>query len=809
MGFVNRFVAGRHLKTLRRAASAKPEDLIAAKERLVEMGPKAIPDVLPLLAEAGAGDAAADVLSRLLTPETLPEYIDALGAEQTRIADRMETILREAVRLDPEALVSAVSGAGRGRGRLESILRARAAELPSAFLIRQIGEASRDVRALLLQLIADRKDPAAAAALLPLAKTDDSWLPPQILRLVGQLGTGELATGVAEFLSSPDPRTRLEAVNALGQIGNEKIVPNLCASLRDPDLKVHSAAIDSLSNVADARAVPHLVDVLKDESEYARRAAVEVLNHVATTDAIEDLVRALNDDDDWWVRSRAADALGTLGGDRVVEAILRLIESEDEFVRRYAVEILVSVPDARAVDKLIRALTDPDWWVRERSIDALARTADPRAVEPLVRLMLQDESVAALCATALGQIADPQAIPALCQLAGGEGKGVPEAVDALRAFARGPVPAEHQELLRETLSNHVGTRPSANAGAGVVPIVAQSRPAAPAKLDPDDVPDTTVGPRPSALQPRPDGAATPPPQPSATPTPVPASGSTPEVPDAASWEPGVVLLDRYEIVRKVGGGGFGWVYLAQDTAIGEELILKILTPRIAMDDDMIKRFVRELKLTRKVTHKNVIRIHDLLSIGDGYAISMEYFDGRDLAHLLHREKSLAPGRGLHIAGQVAAGLAAAHEEGIMHRDVKPPNVLVGEDDEVKVVDFGLASMGQNVGSRLTQSGILIGTPHYMAPEQIRGQEEVDGRVDIYALGVMMYEMFAGHRPFEADTAVKILFQHLENDVPPLTEVVPGFPVAVSDLVAWAMARDPNDRPATMADFLGSFGELAA
>jgi serine/threonine-protein kinase len=260
----------------------------------------------------------------------------------------------------------------------------------------------------------------------------------------------------------------------------------------------------------------------------------------------------------------------------------------------------------------------------------------------------------------------------------------------------------------------------------------------------------------------------------------------------------MVLLSRYRVLRKVGRGGFGAVYLVDDAVIEEQVILRILNPQLSVDDSALKRFVQELKITRRITHKNVIRIYDFLELGSSHAVSMEYFSGQDLWEILEREKSLDCRRGLRIMSQVCDGLAAAHAEGVVHRDIKPANILVGNDDEVKVLDFGLASANQNLGSRLTKSGLLIGTPEYMAPEQI-SDEEVDHRSDIYSAGILMYEMFSGRKPFTAETPVKILFQHLEGEAPPLSEIVPGLPQGVSDLVARSMSKAREDRSATVEE----------
>ena len=210
--------------------------------------------------------------------------------------------------------------------------------------------------------------------------------------------------------------------------------------------------------------------------------------------------------------------------------------------------------------------------------------------------------------------------------------------------------------------------------------------------------------------------------------------------------------------------------------------------------------MQELKLTRRITHRNVIRIYDLLDLDGAHAISMEHFAARDLGAVLKQDGPMNVARTMHLAEQVLEGLSAAHETGIVHRDIKPANLLLGEDQLVKIVDFGLASVGQGTKSRLTQSGILVGTPEYISPEQITGHE-VDSRTDLYSLGVVLYEAMSGKQPFAGANAVNVLFQHLECDVPPLKEVAAGIPDAINDLVMRSMSRFANDRPESAKDML--------
>jgi serine/threonine-protein kinase len=268
---------------------------------------------------------------------------------------------------------------------------------------------------------------------------------------------------------------------------------------------------------------------------------------------------------------------------------------------------------------------------------------------------------------------------------------------------------------------------------------------------------------------------------------------------AEDVEDGTVLLGRYKVIRRIGSGGFSTVFLVEDRVISDQVILKILSHHLSLDESSMARFVQELKLARKISHPNVIRIHDLLEMGRARAISMEYFPGRDLGLILDDARTLPPERAVPIVGQICAGLGAAHEQGIIHRDIKPANILVGDGDRVKIVDFGLAAASREAENRLTRTGHLVGTPHYMAPEVIRG-EGIDARADLYSLAIMMYEMLSGGLPYDGDNPMNVLFRHLDGDAPPLKSIC-SLPEPLSDVVQRGMAVSRDERPQTATEFL--------
>jgi serine/threonine protein kinase/tetratricopeptide (TPR) repeat protein len=235
----------------------------------------------------------------------------------------------------------------------------------------------------------------------------------------------------------------------------------------------------------------------------------------------------------------------------------------------------------------------------------------------------------------------------------------------------------------------------------------------------------------------------------------------------------------------------GAVYLAYDQDLGRQVALKLVKPELMVYPGAMERFRQELLLASKISHRNILRIHDLGDAGGMKFISMAYVDGEDLYHLLVREGRLPLDRMLSIARQLCAALDAAHSEGVAHRDLKPQNVMLGKDDHVYVTDFGLAkSLG--VADGMTQSGEMLGTPRYMAPEQVEAKH-VDARTDIYALGLVFYEMLTGDVPFTAESTLQLMYKRANEPSPPPKTINPDIPDWLSNIVMKCLERDPANR----------------
>jgi serine/threonine-protein kinase len=259
---------------------------------------------------------------------------------------------------------------------------------------------------------------------------------------------------------------------------------------------------------------------------------------------------------------------------------------------------------------------------------------------------------------------------------------------------------------------------------------------------------------------------------------------------------GTVFAARYEITALLGKGGMGTVYRAIDRELEDEVALKVLLPD-AFDEGSgaAQTLKQEIRLARKITHRNVVRTHDLGEAEGVRFLTMEFVPGTTLRDILDRRGVVALGPGLQIAKQLCRGLAAVHEAGIVHRDIKPPNIMVLPNGVVKLMDFGIA---RAAGGEDTGDGSTVGTPYYMSPEQARG-EAVDERGDIYSVGVVLYEMFAGTRPIGGATPGEVMRRHVSDEPRPLTELRPDLPALLERLVASCLAKSPDRRPPSASD----------
>jgi serine/threonine-protein kinase len=632
-------------------------------------------------------------------------------------------------------------------------------------------------KAALFRIIGEIADESLVPELVSRLEGKDPIARTHIISILARFNRADVAAALQAQLKDPNKFIRQAVLNALARLDGNADPSLLCEVLRDPDVETQQKAIDAVVRANHPDTMLHLVKVLKDENEGARRAAVEVLNEIGTAAHVKYLLQSIKDDD-WWVRSRAADALAKIGGPRVIEASLELIRDQDEDVRRAAIEILNQTKDERAVGYLIEATHDSDWWVRERAVDALAEIGSRAALPALLSMLdnVDDRSLPTVV-RAIGKLGDSSHVVRLLPLLDNPSKEVRlETITALTRLAddrsadgvraklegvgsMGSDPTVSHAALRAV--EDLDSRFSSGAVAVRDGAARMSEPSRTLLVERADI-DTII--RQSREQAR---------------------------LDISSLKVGDVLEGRYKYVKKIGKGAFGTVLLMEDTVVDEQLVLKFLNPNVSQDEEMMKRFVHELRYSRKITHRNVIRIYDFLFIRGNYAISMEYFPSHTLGNEVN-DKPLPLQKAVRFATDIATGMAVAHQSGIIHRDLKPANVLIDDDGLVKIVDFGVAAAQHQGDTQLTKTGYVIGSPKYMAPEQILGKK-VDERADIYSLGVILYEMLTGEPPYHRGDHMAVMYQHVQGKARAPVEVNPTIPPGLSEIVMKAMSVDKARR----------------
>ncbi|MDQ3590462.1 MAG: protein kinase, partial [Actinomycetota bacterium] len=258
-----------------------------------------------------------------------------------------------------------------------------------------------------------------------------------------------------------------------------------------------------------------------------------------------------------------------------------------------------------------------------------------------------------------------------------------------------------------------------------------------------------------------------------------------------------VLGDRYTLLEVLGDGGMARVYLARDNVLDREVALKVLRDQYGYDEALVERFRREARNAASLNHPNIVQVYDQGRDDDGtYYIAMEYVPGGTLKDLMAKEGPLAPKEAAGIASRVAVALEVAHGRGIVHRDIKPQNVLLSASGEPKVADFGIARAASS--KTMTETNLILGTAAYMSPEQVKG-EPVGPASDLYSLGVVLYEMLTGRRPYEAEDPIATAMKHINDPAPHPREANPAVPEDVDALVVRLLAKAPEDRYASAAE----------
>jgi HEAT repeat protein len=789
--------------------------------KLKNAGNKAVPKIIDALAMSDKSHTMVlvDILGTIVNDKNLIMYKEGLADGNERVVSGTSWALSSSTEYNANGLLEFFDDPEVSKAALIEVLRVHKQDLSVHELLRHAYECEPKEKAAIFKIIKETLKPEMVPDLIARMGGKDPVIKIHLMQLLAKFEKPEITDALEMQLKDPNKMVRGAALSALASRNTKDIsIERIAEALLDPDLDVQGKAVDVLVRINHPDTVKYLLPALKDESEYSRRAAVEVLNEVGNENSVQDLLSAIKDDD-WWVRSRAGDALAEIGGAKVVESVVRLIKSEDEEIRRTAIEILNSTKDERAIEGLLKATDDTDWWVRERAVDALSKIGSSKALPKLDAMLGADPKTDAVVVRALGKLGNSKHVSRIVPMLQRPEREVRvEAINAISLLAD----ESHADAVRKVLkklkqSDEQTIISAADAALQSLDnrysetVVRENIRAQKIAgntntllVDNEDLEKLLQQAKEASAVGQLDGDGELEPSAAALAN---AAPTAPAILDITKLKPGDVIDGRYKYIEKIGKGAFGTVLLMEDEVVDEQLILKFLNPNFSSDEEMMKRFVHELRYSRKITHRNVIRIYDFLNLQGCFAISMEYFPSHTLSGEIPDSKPMDVARALRFSKDMATGMTIAHQAGVIHRDLKPANILVNEEGLLKIVDFGVAAAASSGDTQLTKTGYVIGSPKYMAPEQILGKK-VDVTADVYSIGVIMYEMVTGIPPYSKGDHMSVMYQHVQGKAKHCQEINPDLPDEYAELIVKAMTVDKSKRHQSMDELTEALNSLS-
>jgi serine/threonine-protein kinase len=659
-------------------------------------------------------------------------------------------------------------------------LRSRVGELKPEDIIAHALKLDSTHAASLIKLLADtRQAPDLSTLSLQPDDIDSPVVKISLLNYLGTVDHPRTPLLVSRFLGDSNKVVLFEALKALKKLSIDFDISMLLPHVESMAGVEQNMALEILSLRADANLVGHLSDYLTLDSSRLNDFFAGILAQHADEKNFEIFLKRLSIDDESKRRGAMA-CLQKAANENLSKVAKGLIVHDQAFVRDAAQQLVSNLLDEADLARIGQFALSDNPQVRVRAIKSLGKSANRASLSILKKVVNRWPEDSVLVLRAINQL--------------GFSKGLEVAFKCLDSQD-----AKIQRASLETVEKIITDRHAARARENIlwkIPSLAEGlRDYAKSlviRFTWDyGLPDIQIDENESSSDAMAD---------------IPAWIEESRAQAAAEaplmlrsvldeLEPNSVWMDRYRIKREIGRGAMGRVLLAKDLMVEELVILKFMQPEFVVDEKAIERFKREVKYARRIGHRNVIRVYDLQIRDELCAISMEYFKGRGLESILKEVGAFDVRDGLKILYQICAGMAAAHEQSVIHRDLKPSNVLIGDSGQVKIADFGIASARASSDMTLTQTGSIIGSPAYLAPERVNDQD-ADERSDIYSLGIIAYYLLGGKLPYQGTTR-EVLTAHCEGGAKPVSEVNRLVPRKVANLVAHMMAVDPAQRPQSM------------
>ncbi|MDJ0833484.1 MAG: protein kinase [Gammaproteobacteria bacterium] len=740
-----------------------------------------------------------DVLKHLVMNDkrldTEDRLLDNLKNKNDGIRTTAKIILSQAKKITPAKLLKRLHENPESRADVLDIIETQRDKFPPEMLIKNavrmdVGDAKRLIR--IAQSVAEKTDLSALNIEVGFIRNVDIKL--MLIRFLKAVKSPEAAQTICHFLADESKIIVIEALKSLNTVEvsfDPGIIAQYIPQMHEEFAKT---AFKILQKNATGETLPQLAELMAGKNDGFRDKIATIVIEHADDESLEAFLVSL-DKYDWYGKDLAIKTLLSRGDQTLFMNAQTLTEHKNEFVRN-AAEQLAAAHTGSTLDlgALQKSLMHKNWQVRERAIDALGKSENRSALELLKKVVTEypESSISALKAVARLGFSKGLEVASKC-LSMKEASVQREALLTMEAI----VSETHAERVRSGIIKILPQLQVVvlDTAQEVVNNLTEKFNLPKLDLDEKRMFDTRLNRTEEHLIP--DLVA----DQNIEATEVVSFQDIEELKNGDYW------MERFRVIKEIGRGAMGRVMLVEDETVGEQAILKFMHPELTADSQARERFLRELKFSRKISHPNVIRIHDFLTKDGISAISMEYFESYGLDQLIKSRKLTDHNKILHVFYQVCEGIREAHQKNVIHRDLKPSNILVNEDGVAKVVDFGIASAGSkgSADATLTKTGMIIGTPAYISPERAKGLE-ADHRADIYALGIIAYAMFTGSPPYKGEP-MSLLFQHIEGKAPRLHEVDESISQEVSELVAKLMAVDVNARYQTMEEVCDSIKKL--
>ena len=717
-------------------------------------------------------------------------FLNSLENDATKIRSTAASILSKSAQINPSKLFKKLHESDVSQTEVIDILAFQRERLKPEQIITNALKLDKGHAEQLLKLASDSVVPLDLEVLhIDPESIGSPSVKIMLLRYFGQVDQAPVAQQIAKFLADQNKTVVIEALKAFKSLPVKFDASVLLPYIESMSEVEREMAMEVLKAQADDKLVPRLAPWTCGKSEEIRQKFVRLFVKYVTPEGLEKFLKLL-EKQEWWGKEQSLKCLQRFGNDKLYFAAGSLIEHENEFVREQAQRFAAQNLDPADMEKLWENALHEDWQVRDDAIASIGRSNKRESIDILKKVIVKWPESAPAVLKAVGDLGFSKGLEIAFNCL-----RMPEALiqrEALEAVGK-LSSKRHAKTVRDKLMQKVPTLQATvrDTAGEVVNRLTEEFGLPQLNVDQATYFDTRLikfEDTQSVEQGTNQAPAAPPPQ-----------------QNIEDFKQGDLWLDRYRIDREIGRGAMGRVMLATDEMVGEPLILKFMHPELTAEESSRERFLREVKYSRKVSHPNVIRIHDMLSKDNLSAISMEYFVSKGIDEYLKDKKFFEPEEGLDILLQVANGMAAAHNQEVIHRDLKPSNILMDDEGLVKIVDFGIASATSHADSTLTKTGSIIGTPAYLSPERAKGQD-ADHRSDIYALGIIAYGMFTGQLPYTGEP-MSLLFQHLEGKAIPIHELKDDLDPAIGKLVQSLMAVELEDRLQTMEDVAEAIKEV--